>query len=405
MPWHQLRLGCHPKGLYDQLKALPGFNPREMAMDMKLEEKAIEGCPTDEYEDWIAFHTRREEQWFQVLYHLMRTDPCPLTAVLLDGVDKLQHLLWRFIDPASLGRTLLPWEEQVRERCLGYYARLDQLLSEAVDRAGPEATIVMASDHGFGAQTGTFHVNTWLEQHGYLAWAEGQAPRVSESAVLGIGQLARHTYQLDWERTRAYASTPSSNGIHIVSAEQEGERGVPPEDYGRLRSQLVDELLAYTDPATGRRIVSQAWTRDEVFDGPFLERAPDITLELYDGGLFSILAAESPFQPRQDPTGTHRPEGVFLAKGPALRKGVQLTQLSILDVAPLLLHSMGLPVLKSMEGRVPIEALEPEALREHPVQTTAAQDPVASKPPSGPVLDKEAEAELMSRLRALGYVQ
>ena len=47
MPWRQLRLGCHPADLYDRLKALPGFNARELAMDMKMEEKAIEGCRPD----------------------------------------------------------------------------------------------------------------------------------------------------------------------------------------------------------------------------------------------------------------------------------------------------------------------------------------------------------------------
>ena len=48
MPWRQLRLGCHPPGLFDRLQALPGFNPREM-LDMELEVKAIDGCPEDEY--------------------------------------------------------------------------------------------------------------------------------------------------------------------------------------------------------------------------------------------------------------------------------------------------------------------------------------------------------------------
>ena len=46
MPWRQLRLGCHPPGLFDRLKTLPSFNPRELALDMALEEKTVEGCAT-----------------------------------------------------------------------------------------------------------------------------------------------------------------------------------------------------------------------------------------------------------------------------------------------------------------------------------------------------------------------
>ena len=55
MPWRQLRLGCHPEGIYDEIKALPGFNPRELAMDMTHEEKALEGCRHDEDEDGSTF--------------------------------------------------------------------------------------------------------------------------------------------------------------------------------------------------------------------------------------------------------------------------------------------------------------------------------------------------------------
>ncbi len=89
LPWRQLRLGCHPADLYDRLKALPGFNPRELAMDMTHEEKVLEGCRQDEYEGWITLHIRRERQWFNVLRYLMQEDPTELTAILFDGVDKL----------------------------------------------------------------------------------------------------------------------------------------------------------------------------------------------------------------------------------------------------------------------------------------------------------------------------
>ena len=45
---------------------------RELSLDMKLEEKAIEGCADEEYADWIELHTRREQRWFEVLRYLRR---------------------------------------------------------------------------------------------------------------------------------------------------------------------------------------------------------------------------------------------------------------------------------------------------------------------------------------------
>jgi len=408
VPWRQLRLGCHPPDLYDRLKALPGFNARELAMDAAHEEKAVEGCQPEEYEDWIEHHIRREQQWFDILRYLMREDPCELTALLFDGVDKIQHLCWRFLDPAYLNERPSPWEQPIRDLSLQYFRQLDQLLADIADLTNPDATIIMASDHGFGAQSETFFVNTWLEQNGYLAWANEASPRQTDSTKLGMSQLARHVYLLDWERTMAYAPTPSSNGIHIVTAGRGSEKGVSPADYGRFRAELIESLRQVTSPTTGEPVVSHIWTREEAFEGPHMELAPDLTLALWDGGLVSILASDDVVKPRPEPSGTHRPEGVFMAAGPGVRQGVSLPHLSIMDVAPMVLHSLGLAIPGDMEGCVPTGAFEPPWLQACPVRATAPAKPSEPTAPQATVeivYTEEEEAELAARLRALGYIE
>jgi len=408
MPWRQLRLGCYPPELYDRLKGLPNFNARELAMDMSHEEKAIEGCRREEYEDWIQQHIRREQRWFDVLHYLMREEPCELTAILFDGVDKLQHLCWRFLDPAYLDRMRSPWERRIRDLCLKYFQQLDQLLARIAELADPQATIIIASDHGFGAQTETFFVNTWLEQMGYLAWADGAPSRESDASKLGMNQLARHVYMLDWERTVAYAPTPSSNGIHIVRATAEGTAGISQDDYASFREQLIASLSQVISPVTGDPVVSRIWTREEAFAGPYMELAPDLTLALRDGGLVSILASDAPVKPRPEPTGTHRLEGVFVAVGPGIQRGLALPALSILDIAPMVLYSLGLQVPENMGGRVPTGVFEGAFLQAHPIQATVPAGPSASASSQGAVeivYTEEEEKELAARLRALGYIE
>ena len=117
MPWRQLRLGCHPPGLFERLQALPGFNPREM-LDMELEIKAIDGCPEDEHAEFVELHIRREQRWAEVLRYLMddRT-----------GRPDGGHVRRRRQAPApvlALHRSRLParsspnaWEQQMIELC------------------------------------------------------------------------------------------------------------------------------------------------------------------------------------------------------------------------------------------------------------------------------------------------
>jgi predicted AlkP superfamily phosphohydrolase/phosphomutase len=407
MPWRQLKLGCHPADLYDRLRSIPGFDAKKLAFDMELEQRAIEGCPADEYEQWIDFHIRREQHWFQILRHLMQEEPSHLTAVLFDGVDKLQHLFWRFIAPGGLGSDPSPWELRIRKRCLDYFHDLDVLIAEIGRLAGSAATVVLASDHGFGPQTSTFFVNAWLEKLGYLAWAQ-DAPHPSELAVLGIDQLGRHIYQLDWTRTKAYAATPSSNGIHIVVDNGSGGYGIPVAEYDGFRRHLMEELYLVRDCVCGEPIVRSIWTREEVFTGPFIDLAPDLTLGLRDGGLISILASDKVVKARPQPVGTHRPEGIFIARGPGLRRGATLPALSILDIAPLLLYSLGLPVPTTMEGRVPVSAFVDQTVTSRPIvvgDLTCEQSTVANQVRDESIVASDAEKVIMQQLRLLGYVE
>jgi predicted AlkP superfamily phosphohydrolase/phosphomutase len=413
MPWRQLRLGCHPPGLFDRLKALPGFNARELAMDMALEEKALEGCAAEEYADWIALHTRREQHWFAILDYLMRDEPADLTAVLFDGVDKLQHLCWRFLDPASRGSDPSPWERDVAAMCEDYFRKLDVLLSRIVAAAGPEANVVMASDHGFGPTSDIFYVNTWLEQQGYLGWAGDRGTRADDAPKFGIGHIARHVFELDWERTIAYAATPSSQGIHIARRTPGDGARISPEVYcpATVRDELAEALRGLRHPETGRPVVSEVWCREEAFSGPFEALGPDLTIMLEGNGTVSILRSDTPFGHRPEPVGTHCPEGVFLARGPGLRRGAALDELSIVDMAPLLLHCLDVPTPDDMDGRLPVEAFEPADLRRRPHRFSAGQpvvEPVAEvldPVVSGVVYDAEEEATVLERLRALGYLE
>jgi predicted AlkP superfamily phosphohydrolase/phosphomutase len=402
MPWRQLRLGCHPPGLFDRLRPLPSFNARELALDMAHEAKAIEGCTDDEYEPWVDMHIRRERQWVDIARYLRQHEPSQFTALLFDGTDKIQHLCWRFIDPAMRQTLTTPWELRVRDKVREYYCQLDGLIGELRDLfAG--ATIVVASDHGFGPQVRTFYVNSWLEQMGLLTWQDGQAPASRDAASLGLNQLARHVYQIDWTRTRAFAAMPSGNGIHIVKADSEHPAGVRAEEYSAFRDWLASQLLEVTDEETGEQVVARVSTRDELFGGPSVAVAPDLTLELADGGLMSILSSARTVRRRPVPTGTHRPDGIFVAAGAEIRGGVCLVPMSIVDVAPLMVYQLDLPIPESLEGRLVTEALEAHVLSVRPPRHEAATVAVASV--GDVALDAEAEAEILDRLRALGYVE
>ena len=396
VPWRHLRRFTHPRDLYERIKTQPGFELRDLAMDLDLERRTVQGLDRGDMPAWIEAHLRRERQWSGILAHLMATEDWRLAGINFDGNDKLLHLFWRFVMPDA---ALEPWESRIRDLCLRYFRELDDHLVRAVRLAGPDARTFIVSDHGFGPSTEVFFVNAWLAERGYLRWAE-RAPAADDEA-LTVDRLKHHVAMIDWDRTLAYALTPSSNGVCIRVARHPGAPGIRPEDYPAVRGHLAAQLRAFRDPADGGRVVTRVRTREEAYPGAYTELAPDLLLTLRDGGFVSIRDAPGPLKPRAEVVGTHRPDGVFVALGAGIREGVRLPRLDITDVAPTLLYSMGLPVPADYEGRVAREAF----------RAPAADDLAPGVPVRAGDGDRDAdvftadeEAEIVRRLTALGYL-
>ena len=406
-PWRHLKDAIYPKELYAQLKNLPNFNSRELAMDIDLEKKSIQGMPKEEFENWVRLHIRREQRWNEVLHWLMTSDPTDLTAIVYDGVDKLQHLCWRLIDPALFPSQPSFWEQMIRNLCLEYFGQIDQAIQKTVALAGPGARVYIVSDHGFGASTEIFYLNVWLQQRGYLSWSEGV--ELDTSGGLTANRMKNHIMLLDWANTSAYAMTPSSNGVYIRLAKDGSLGGIAPEAYETFRQHIKAELLEYRDPVSGERVVTRVLTREESYPGSSLGEVPDLLLTLRDGGFISILNADAPLKQRSDPVGTHRPNGIFIANGPGIKQGQNISQLSILDIAPLLLYSLDLPIPEDMEGTFPEHIYAPNVLSEKSVSYSQPQGKSAHEiqkiKKTLAEMPQGEEQEILDRLRALGYLE
>lgn len=392
IPWRHLKDAVHPPELYQRMLELPGFAKRELAMDHELEKKCLQGLAEGETRGWIELHTRRERQWLSILRHLLATEPSDVVAVVFDGADKLQHACWRHIDPACMADAPTAAEREIRDLCRDYFRRLDDILAEVVALAGPGARTFVVSDHGFGPTQEVFYVNAWLEEQGLLSWAPGvvadRQDRLSEDRVRSLAEL------VDWDLTQAFAVTPSSNGIYLAPGCE------------HLAAPIAERLLAFRDPRSGGQVVTAVRRREDAYPGPCSDRAPHLVLTLRDHGFVSVLPAPAPLVARATIAGTHRPDGIFAASGPGIARGISVPPLSILDIAPLLLHSAGLPVDGDLEGRVPVEIFAAGVLDREPVRRAPAVTPHLAPAAPGPGGDALPGQELVEdRLRALGYFE
>jgi len=103
-------------------------------------------------------------------------------------------------------------------------------------------------------------------------------------------------------------------------------------------------------------------------------------------------------------TGTHPALGRFAAHGPSFAPGARLRPARGLDLAPTVLHLLGLPAGADMPGRVLTESFAPASpAGRRAVALAPSYDGRVSRRygPQNPVRQQAIE----ERLRALGYIR
>ncbi len=100
----------------------------------------------------------------------------------------------------------------------------------------------------------------------------------------------------------------------------------------------------------------------------------------------------------------HETDGVFLAVGPHIPSGGEVAGASVLDLTPTLLWYLGLPIGKDMDGKVLVDAFDPEFVREHPIRYVSThEDGSRARNAGSPVAEGDA-GDVEDGLRALGYL-
>lgn len=398
VPWRHLRRNSYPETLYDRLKAIPDFNAQELAWDFEQEKQSGNELSDQDREDWVRYHLPREQQWFKVAENLMSEEAPELMAVLFDGVDKLQHQAWPYVDPSMQTGELSAFHHRMRKLSLDYFRQLDTFIEKLVTAAGPDVQVFFASDHGFTASTEIVRINAYLAEKGYVHWKElpeGEAGARRDNSYFAF---------LDWTKTIAYCRTPSCNGITIRVARNPGETGIAPGEYEAVRNRLIRDLEDLKDPETGERIISEIHKREDVFPGAAMKDAPDLQLVLRDFGFVSVKNILPVVEKRNYPIGTHHPDGVFLAYGPGIEAGKMLGRRHITDVTSTLLYSLGLPVPSDFEGVVPTGMFTAEHKSAHPVVIGVATQSSA-KDDQAEAMDEDEKKQIMEQLQMLGYME
>lgn len=367
--------------------------------------------------------TQRE----RVIHALLDHATPDFLMVVLVIPDRLQHVYWGYMVPDGVDDPVYrgPQAPAFRAEIEALYVEVDAVVGRLLDRVGPDCRTFVVSDHGFGRYKRVVKLNNWLRDQGWLTLHPGGGVmQALKRALLGmpglrqlIGTLQRGRVgcsargaMIDWTHTRAYTGTVFQQGVYINLEGRQLQGCVKSADYAPLREEIVAGLAAVRDPQTDEPLFEHVYVREQVFHGPCVDQAPDIlpVVKGNDGLLEPGFGSGGVVQYQNHlPYGCHHPDGVFMAHGPGVRRGVRLPAASVVDITPTVLYALGVPVPNDLDGKVLEGIFEPGCLSTDPPRMDGrpAKQVVASLQ-GGTQPESEAEDydAVVERLRALGYL-
>jgi predicted AlkP superfamily phosphohydrolase/phosphomutase len=371
--------------------------------------------------------------------YLITTKEWDCAMILFGESDGVGHDFWKYCDPESPLHSSEP--SNMRDAILRVYQELDTQLGELRDLLPMDTTLLMMSDHGFGGVSDmALYPNCWLRDEGVLKfrgglanWASRRLDALKMWAVAKLpSRVKRMIFQMvknriggleaqvrygiiDWQGTQAYfEENPYYPVLRInVKGRQPSGTVEPGEEYEALRSRLIKQLEEWRHPETGEPVVLAAYRREDIYDGPYLDEAPDILVHWNEFQNYSYAfkvsskSSGKAWTERVTPdkvsrSGSHRDFGIFLAEGGPIREGREIHGANIWDIAPTILHLLEVPVPADMDGSVLVEALDESMVStEVAIGAAVGQCAAVADHVDYDAADDQAIAD---RLRALGYI-
>ncbi|HEV2357578.1 MAG TPA: alkaline phosphatase family protein [bacterium] len=236
------------------------------------------------------------------------------------------------------------------------YQVADGVLAQFLELAGRETLVCVTSDHGMAPAH---------------RWADVPA-RLAEAGLLVYRGGGR---TVDWRRSAAYTQADRGSEVYVNLRGREPEGIVAPEEYERVQEAIVDALLGWRDPGTGKRPVAVAlkiqdaqiigyWNSDDNGDVVLTFNrgygwGPPLDGRTAGPGKEALHGSQIPTSETTHFTNL----ACFILAGPGIRVGYERDWrryglMRMVDLAPTLAHLLGLRPPRHSTGAVLTDLFE-----------------------------------------------
>jgi predicted AlkP superfamily phosphohydrolase/phosphomutase len=197
----------------------------------------------------------REAMFFSGLERTRRG----VLACVFDTPDRVQHMFYRYIDPARAQDDRESAHALTIEKM---YCDMDRIVGRTLSYVDSDTALFVLSDHGFSSFRRGVNLNTWLHRNGYLV------------LLPGLTEGGEYFEGIDWTKTRAY--TFGLGGLYLNLRGREAQGIVDPDDAAALKVELHAKLEGLVDIETGEVAIRRLYPAEAIYNGPYVDAAPDL---------------------------------------------------------------------------------------------------------------------------------
>lgn len=329
----------HPPELRDEI--------REVVGDYIIDARDYR---TDDKRPLLETIRTMTERRFTLARHLLRTRPWDLFFMVEIGTDRIHHGFWHTFDPdhPAYAGPDNPFAAAIPD----YYRLLDEQIGLLLDAIGPEALVLVVSDHGARPMIGGVRINEWLVREGYLVLEEYPSEPTPTPRL-----------EIDWSRTRAWSEGGYYARVFLNVEGREPNGRVKADQCVALCDELTERITGirgFEGEDIGTRVVRPRQIYTQTNGVP-----PDLMVYFGDMGWRSIGSVgdaggqgAAPLLSHENDTGpdsaNHDWEGIYIARSPmsGCTPGKRGPEHRLIDVGTSLLVAAGLTLPEGCAGRL-----------------------------------------------------
>lgn len=280
-----------------------------------------------------------DEQRFGVARHLATSRPWSFLFVVATGLEVVQRRLWHTLDAQHLHHMPAhPLADDIRK----YYVFLDDRIGTLLDDVDLDMTAVwVVSTSGGQSREGTVYLNDWLRRVGLLTL---------KRPLTAVRHLAWS--DIDWARTKAWAAGGACGQVFVNRAGREPHGTVGDDEYEPL-CEMIAARLGELEDHTGRPLATMVYRPADIY--MTAEGTPPDLVAVFGKYRWSCEASVGHDVDCAPPAESGVEQGTVTGWGVSVLSHASLAckpcDVSVYDVAPTVLHLLGISEGHGMRGR------------------------------------------------------